>query len=473
MDSVDIVDQELYIGQFGDERLCRSGMLLYSRMIERSTVCLRRLSDDRATQRRFHRFLEHHNVTPQEIIRHGSERTAKAAAGRHVLAIQDTSELDYSSHRLRTSGLGSISNHSGCGLLIHPTLAVDAQSNACLGIVDQAAWVRDGPVSSSRSRRPIEEKESMRWVQGAQTAKERLHDAALVTVVADRESDIYEEWDRIPDGHTHLLTRARHDRQLEGSGTLSQWLAAQPVMANMALDVPKRAAGKAFQSTDGGRSRKHTAHRAHMELRFGQVSIARPQGCKADHASITLRVIEVRESLDTVPPDELPIHWVLLTSHEIQAAELALEVVGWYQQRWQIEQLFRTLKQQGLETESSQLEQATELLKLVSIATLTATRTLQLVNARDGTTNQLASDVFDDDSLAVLASLQPKLQGKTTKLQNPHAADTLAWASWTIARLGGWTGSSREAKPGPITMLHGQQRLDSMVQGWVLAKMWA
>jgi len=472
MDSAGVVDEQLCVGAFGDKRLCKTGVLLYSRMLERSTVCLRRLSDDRATQRRFHRFLEHHNVTPQEIIRHGSERTAKAAAGRHVLAIQDTSELDYTAHRLRTSGLGSISNHSGCGLLIHPTLAVDAESNACLGIVDQAAWVRDGPVSP-RSRRPIEDKESMRWLQGAEMAKERLHDAKLVTVVADRESDIYEEWDRIPDGHTHLLTRARHDRKLDGGGTLSQWLAGQPVMASMVVDVPKRAAGKAFQSTDGGRSRKHTAHRAHMEVRFGEVCIVRPQGCKADHASITLRVIEVRESLDTVPSDELPIHWVLLTSHEIQTAELALEAVSWYQQRWQIEQLFRTLKQQGLETESSQLEQATELLKLVSIATLTATRTLQLVNARDGTTNQLASEVFDDDSLAVLASLQPKLEGKTAKLKNPHVADTLAWASWTIARLGGWTGSPSEAKPGPITMLHGQQRFDSMVQGWVLAKMWA
>ena len=123
--------------------------------------------------------------------------------------------------------------------------------------------------------------------------------------------------------------------------------------------------------------------------------------------------------------------------------------MGWYQQRWQIEQLFRTLKRQGLGLEASQLEEANELLKLACIATLAAARTLQLVNARDGQTQQLASDAFDDDELAVMAKLQDKLQGKSPKQKNP------------------------KAKPGPITLLHGLQRLDGMVQGWKLAKMWA
>lgn len=79
MDAAEI-DNSNCIGTFGDKRLCKIGTLLYSRVIERGTVCLRQLSDDRATQRRFHRLLEHHNVTPQEITRHGSERTAQAAA---------------------------------------------------------------------------------------------------------------------------------------------------------------------------------------------------------------------------------------------------------------------------------------------------------------------------------------------------------------------------------------------------------
>lgn len=473
MTTVEMLEDEHCIGEFGDLRLCRTGILLYSRVVERSTVCLRQLSDNRAEQRRFHRLLEHPNVTPQEIIRHGSERTAQAAAGRHVLAIQDTSEVDYSAHAQRTAGLGSISARNGQGLFIHPVLAIDAQSHACLGIAHEAVWVRDTPIARQRERRPIEEKESMRWLNGAQAASKCLRRASLVTVVADRESDIYEEFDRIPNDHTHLLTRARHDRQLEGGGTLSDWLVSQPAQTCMAIQIPARAAGKAFHSTDGARSSARTAHLAHIELRFGRVRIQRPQGCQAGKASIPLSVVEVRELPETVKPGEHPVHWVLLCTHDVQQAEKALEIVGWYQQRWQIEQLFRTLKRQGLGLESSQLEQADELMKLACIATLAAARTLQLVNARDGQTGQPASDAFDEDEISVLGKLQDKLQGKTTKLKNPHAIFSMAWAAWIVARLGGWTGYAREAKPGPITMLHGLQRFESMVQGWKLAKMWA
>ena len=467
------MDNRHCIGTFGDKRLCNTGTLLYRRMVERNTACLRRLSDDRATQRRYHRLLEHRNVTPQEIIRHGSERTAQAAVGRHVLSLHDTSEMDFSGHARRTAGLGGISNHKGRGLFIHPVLVVDAHSNACLGIAHQQAWIRDVDGPKKRDRRPIEQKESMRWLQGAQAAGQCLRQAALVTMVADRESDIYEQWDRIPDAHTHLLTRARCDRKLEGGGTLSGWLAGQAAMACVALDVPARSKGKAFRSTNGARSGARTAHRAHMELRYGRVCVLRPEGCRAKQASITLSVVELRELPETVKPGEQPVHWVLLTTHVVEQVEQALQVVGWYQQRWQIEQLFRTLKRQGLGLESSQLEEADELLKLACIATLAAARTLQLVNARDGRTQQWASDAFDDDELAVLGKLQDKFQGKSPKQKNPYPVNSMAWAAWTIARLGGWTGYPSEAKAGPITMLHGLQRFDGMVQGWKLAKMWA
>ena len=468
----ELLADEHCIGLFGDERLGKNGMLLFKRMIERSTVCLRQLSDDNATQRRFHRFLEHPNVTRQEIIRHGCQRTAKAAAGRHVLAIQDTSEFDFSAHQQRTAGLGPASGGKGYGLFLHPVLAVDARNRDCLGIAHVETWVREFPDQPKRERRPIEEKESMCWLNGAQAAAQCLQQAALVTVVADRESDIYEEWDRIPDGRVHLLTRARHDRQLEGGGTLFDWLDKQPAGASMAFNVPARSASKAYRSAGGARTKARTAHQAQIELRFGQVKIKRPEGCHARQASIALSVVEARELPGTVPPGEEPVHWILLTTHEVLCVEDALQIIDWYEQRWQIEQLFRTLKRQGLGVESSQLEQGDELLKLTSIATLAAVRTLQLVNARDNDSGQPASDAFDDDEIDVLGKLQDKLEGKTAKLKNSFAARSMAWAAWLIARLGGWTGYASEAKPGPITMLHGLQRFDGMMLGWRLAKMW-
>lgn len=473
MDEAQMLGDEYCIGEFGDERLCRTGKLLYSRMMERGTVCIRHLADNRATQKRFDRLLEHPDVTPQEIIRHGSSRTAAATAGRHVLALQDTSELDYTAHWQRTEGLGKISNNKGAGLFIHPVLVIDANSQDCLGIAYQQAWVRTKTAARNYERLPIEEKESYRWLQAAQGAKQCLQEASEVTLIADRESDLYEAWDRIPDEHTHLLIRAHCDRKLADGGTLSGWLAAQQAVACYALEVPARAAGRAYKSTDGARSGPRKAHCAHMEVRFGRVRIARPQHCRAPQQSIALSVVDVLELPQTVAPGEKPVHWRLLSTHGVDDVQDALQLVDWYRQRWQIEQLFRTLKRQGLDVEASQLEDASALLKLASVAVLVATRTLQLVNARDGQSQQRASDAFDDDEIAVLGQLQGKLEGKTDKQKNPYPTHSMAWAAWTIARLGGWMGYASEAKPGPVTMLHGLRRFDSVVQGWKLAKMWA
>ncbi len=473
MESTTILGDEYCIGRFGDKRLCSVGKLLYSRMMERDTVCLRRLADTRSTQKRFTRLLEHPNVTPQEIIRHGSSRTGAAAANRHVLAIQDTSELDYTAHARRTEGLGKISSSKGAGLFIHPVLVLDASDQSCLGIAYQHAWIRTKTAAHNYAQLPVEEKESYRWLQAAQGARQCLRQACTVTVIADRESDLYEEWDRIPDEHTHLLTRVHHDRKLADGGTLFEWLAAQPVAACYALKVPARAAGRAYRSTNGTRTGPRTKHCAHMEVRFGQVRIARPQRCRARQKSIVLSVVEVREMPHSVVSGEQPVHWRLLSTHAVNDVQDALRLVQWYQQRWQIEQLFRILKRQGLGLEASQLEDVRAVLKLASVAVLVAARTLQLVQARDGQSQQRASDTFDDDEIAVLEKLQDKFEGKTGKQKNLHPMHSMAWASWIIARLGGWMGYASEAKPGPITMLHGLQRFDGIVQGWNLAKMWA
>jgi hypothetical protein len=73
--------------------------------------------------------------------------------------------------------------------------------------------------------------------------------------------------------------------------------------------------------------------------------------------------------------------------------------------------------------------------------------------------------VFDQQEIAVIKARQPRLEGRTEKQRNPHQPGTLGWASWTIARLGGWTGYASARPPGPITMHNGLQRFVAMVEG--------
>ena len=111
-------------------------------------------------------------------------------------------------------------------------------------------------------------------------------------------------------------------------------------------------------------------------------------------------------------------------------------------------------------------------MKLATLAAQTAVCTLQLTMAREGT-ERPATDVFDAEEIEVLKKLQPQMEGHTAKQKNPYPQGRLSWAAWTIARLGGWKGYASEAKPGPITMLRGQQRFASITQGWKLANLCA
>ena len=426
-------------------------------MVTRQSVCLRRLADDRAQEVQFGRWIANDKVNAEALLANAYARTAAAAAGRHVLAIQDTSELNYQAHARRVSGLGTVGNGSDAGLFIHPLLAVDADNGACLGLAHLHHWNRTQKADANYRRLPIEDKESYRWLEAAQAGKQCLREAAMLTVVADRESDIYEEWARLPDARTHLLTRVCRDRKLAAGGSLYAWLDAQPVQGFSEIDVPARPG-------------KRSAHRARLAVRFGQVSIKRPQSCSDRSAPrhITLRVIEVRELPETVVGNEAPIHWRLMTTHAIANLEDALRCVAWYRSRWHIEQLFRTLKQQGLRIESSQLESAEGLVKLVCLALQAAVRILQLIQARDGGIDARASDVFETREMEVLQRLLPTLEGKTAKQKNPHPPGSLAHAAWVVARMGGWKGYASEAKPGPITMLHGMQRLQAICHAWTI-----
>jgi hypothetical protein len=456
--------------EFGDKRLGRVCKALHAAMVEQQQVCLRSLGGCRAREMRFGRFLRNERVAVELLIEGACAGVGPRAQGRHVLLIQDTSELNFQSHGARVSGLGKVGNGVDAGLFIHPVLTVDAEDGACLGLAHVHLWQRTQAKAANYRQLPIEDKESVRWIEAAQQARERLPEAALMTVVADRESDIYEMWSRLPDKRTHLLIRACRDRALDLAAvdsdtktktktrTLFDWLSAQPVQGEYLLQTEAR---------PGNRS----AHQARMHVRFGQVCIRRPRHCSDKNAPDNLKLwaIEVAEDPSTVVDKEDPIHWRLLTTHPLSDLQDALQCVDWYRQRWHIEQTFRTLKRQGLDIESSLVEEGERLEKLAVLALSAAVQTMQLTMAREGHSQRPASDCFDERGQVFLAQVNPTLEGKTEKQKNPHAPRSLAWAGWIVARLGGWKGYASERKPGPITMLNGLQALSRIRQGWELA----
>ena len=380
---------------------------------------------------------------------------AEACEGRHVLAIQDTSEINFATTKGHDRGLGEIGKGVGRGVLLHAMLGLDAETGGILGLTPGRVWTRSGRVTTPHKQRPLSEKETERWLTTPQTAKTVLRRAALVTEVSDRESDIYEKWAHLPEPGFHVLTRANKDRSIEeGGGKLST--------------APLRPAGAASVELRARPGRP--ARTAQLMARFGRVTLKRPdhlakQG-EALAKTIEVSLVDVREI--GAPSDAEPILWRLLTTHAIEDAAMAWRVVGWYRQRWTIEQFFRTLKQQGLQLEDSQLESAERLIKLTAIAARAACVIMQLVQARDGQSAQQAKIAFSPAEIETLQALLPQLEGKTALQKNPHPPNSLAWAGWVIAKLGGWDGYPKSKPPGPITFRHGLEHFRAIARGWAL-----
>jgi hypothetical protein len=433
--------------------------LLLQRMVENPTVRLHALARGRAEEVKFGRWLRNPSVTTADLVEDCGRRLASQVAGLHVLAIQDTTELNYEHHAGRTRGLGTVGNGSDRGLFLHPMLAIEASGKRCLGLVGAEVWTRFECVKIPRRNRPIEDKESHRWLRGAERTKQVLQLAARVTVIGDRESDIYEAFARLPGPNFDLLSRAAQDRKIAEGGCLFAYTNRLPVAGHIQFAV---------RPCPG----KRQGRIAKLELRFGTVTLKRPHHIRKAQAParITLRIVDVRETT-TVPPGEEPIHWRLLTTHVVPDLAKALEIIDWYRQRWHIEQLFWTLKSQGFDLEASQIETAEALMKLAIMATQAATRVMQLVRARDGKDPRPAEDLFSTDEINVIADLQAELQGRTERQKNPHPPRSLAWAAWTIARLGGWKGySTSEGPPGPLTMRRGLEAFEKICRGYALGR---
>jgi hypothetical protein len=444
------------LGAFGDERLDNRGGDLLCRMVAHESCCLRRLARGaRSLIVGFNRFLANEKVTAQALIDGWGWGASKACAGRHVLAIQDTSEINFKTTATRRRGLGEIGKGGGRGVLLHPILGVDAETGAFLGPLAGRIWTRAGRVETPHAKRDLSDKESERWLNTAEAAKPVLAEAALVTEVSDRESDIYAKWARTPEGNFHVLTRAMHDRPIEEGGALST---ATLTAAGMAVieDLRERT----------GRP----ARKAHLLVRYGQVTLKRPKSTREKGLPKTVRVSLVEVSEMDPPPGAEPVHWRLLTTHLVEDPMMAWRVVGWYRMRWIIEQFFRTLKQQGLRLEDSQLESAERLIKLTAIAVRAAAIIMQLVQARDGKSGQMAEVAFTPAEIETLEALVPQLEGKTALQKNPHPPGSLAWAGWAIAKLGGWDGYPNSKPPGPITFRHGLQYFRSLAEGWTLRR---
>jgi len=302
---------------------------------------IRQISRNRAEQIAYYRYLENEQVTRSALVRSLSEHCQQQVSGRHLLSISDTSEINLQAHegRLNPEGFGVVGNNKDVGFFIHPTLGMDAENGFPLGFSNVQVWTRSPNRPSKderdRSKWPIEQKESYKWLASAERSQRcfEVGGARLVTHIGDREADLSEEWARVPNRNTHVLVRVHQDRRLLGqTQSLYSYLSTQPCAGTYRLQV----------TADPRRGR--TAREALLSVRCTSVQIQRPDQLKREDSppSLTLYAVEAKEV--NPPAGSPPIHWRLMTTHPVMAIEQALPVIQWYCWRWRIEPLFATLK---------------------------------------------------------------------------------------------------------------------------------
>jgi len=190
-------------------------------------------------------------------------------------------------------------------------------------------WTRKGDVEIPHEQRALADKEQARWITTAAQAKEVLAQARMITVINDREGDFYAHWARTPQANVHHLSRVMHDHALVTGKTLRQEVKQVAFSGTAVIAVPKRI--------------DRPARQADLSLRFGRVVLKRPKNTREKDLpeGVAVNFVEV---VELHPPQGAdPIHWLLLTTHEVKSVDDAWQIVAWYKQRWIIEQFFRSL----------------------------------------------------------------------------------------------------------------------------------
>ena len=438
-----------------DIRLDRRREAIVDRVVATGSLVQRKVGGGRNGEIGMLNFLASPKVTVASVMEADVQLTAAAARGRRIVAAQDTTEVNFSGRDKRRKGLGPGGDGKTPGFFTHATIAIDVDDEAVIGPVSAQIWTRETAEAEQEvdyTKRPFEDKESARWLKAAESAAEVLEAAEQIVVVGDRESDIYPLFARKPK-RVHLVVRAARDRKLGCGGLMFEASSAWPVLGGQIVEVAPKGIG------DKGR-------RAKVLLKAGTVTVKRPaRGCsKSDPQTLALTMVEAIE-IDA-PKGAKALLWRLITTLSAGTLAEAMEVVRLYRLRWRIEQLFRTLKKDGLDLEATQHAEASRIMKLAALGVVASCRIMQLVDARDGS-RRPATDAIAPGQIEFAAAISDSLEGGTERQKNPWEKGSLAWLAWIAARLGGW--NCYYGKPGPKTMAHGWKRLQAMLEGAALA----
>lgn len=399
------------------------------------------------------RLLGRDEATYASVSQPHIDRTRERMAGQgRILAIQDTTVLDFTTHK-SVDGIGPVTTAPRSrGLLMHSVLAVN-EGMVPLGLLGMQLWARDESCrgcAKDRRKRSVGQKESSKWIIGLHQAQQSTPVDQPVLVIGDRESDVYALFSETRREGVELLVRLAHNRSVidDVHKYALDALGQAPIAGIYEIDVPRQ----------GNRPKR----RAKMEVRYTQVKLARPCNGRVDglEDSVEVSLIWAVERDSQAAGNSLD--WTLLTTEVVDSYESAVAMIRCYSARWVIEEFHRVLKS-GCKVEQMQFDTADRLKPAIAILAVVAWRILYLTKYARSKPDLDACEVASVEEITVLRQW---LRSKGESLAEIRTVRDFCIA---VARLGGFLGRLSDGMPGTKTTWQGLRSLEILVLGYRLA----
>jgi hypothetical protein len=454
------VERELAAGEFPDQRLKNRLGRLLSDFGQRVGGTVPLACQDWAGTEAAYRFFDNSRVDEGTILggHFAATRARFAATAGPVLVLHDTSEFSF--QRDTPEGIGTLSlikgrhaRHTVCGLLMHSGLVVTT-AGVPLGLAAVKFWTRQKFKGTNALKRainptrvPIEQKESVRWLDNLRQATAQLGDPARCIHIGDREADIFELFCVAREARTHFLVRTCVDRLAgQGKTTVAKAMARRPIRGSHEVEV---------------RDEHGRVSTARVFLRYCRLTVHPPVGKQKRYPALSLTVIHAHER--GKPEGRDPIRWHLLTDLPVTRLSAAIEKLNWYASRRKVETYHKVLKS-GCQAEQARLRTADRLTNLLAVLCVVGWRVFWLTMVSRASPGGPPESALTKAEIAVL----DRLAGGTTSASPAPAPGTLSWYLLRIAKLGGYLARTKDPPPGNLVLWRGLSRLTDILLGFEL-----
>ena len=441
---------ELRRAQLGDARLNRRLVRVVGILGAQPDVSVPQACGNWADTKAVYRFWDSDRVSP-EAIRASHTQSTLERVKRHemVLAIQDTTGLDFTDHP-STKGVGPMDHPARQGLKVHSVM-IASTVGVPLGIVHQQTWARDPQTVGKHHKRrqyQTKDKESQRWLTALEATQELIPEGIKVLTVADREADMYDLLAMPRPRHSELLVRATHNRRVSHKARyLWDAIDQSPVRGQLTIELKRK---------DDQRPRTAT-----LTVRYETLTVHPPRHRQRTESlePIPIQVILIQE--EKPPPRVTAVKWLLLTTLPLSTLQDAVQCVRWYTLRWLIERYHYVLKS-GCTVEELQLETAERLLRALATYCIIAWRLLWLTYEARHNPDGRCDSVLEEHEWQSLYCTEHKTPTPPTRPPSLHEA--VRW----IAKFGGFLGRKHDGHPGVKTIWRGLGRLHDIAETWKL-----